>query len=84
MALEIGQRVRILIDSPTGEPVEGMVAVYSPNNRSGKKVGVELDHFALNGHTLDGKVNEDEKVDPATGARYGKGWWTLEDNVEVI
>jgi hypothetical protein len=48
----------------------------------GKKVGVELDHFTDFAHSLDGLV--EEKVDPVRGITIGKGWWTLEENLEIL
>lgn len=77
-----GQRVRVLIDSPTGQPIEGVVRITQAE--AGKEVGVEFDHYIQNGHSLDGLLEDEEKVDPQTGIRYGKGWWTLEDNIERI
>jgi hypothetical protein len=82
MALKVGQRVRILVNTPEDTPVEGTVRVVQ--KKAGKKVGVELDRYAEFGHTLDGKLDAAEKVDGSTGVRYGKGWWTLEDNVEAL
>lgn len=82
MALKVGDKVRILIDSPTGDPVEGVVKVVQ--DEVGKKVGVELNEYTKYGHSLDGLLKDLEKVDPATGQRYGKGWWTLEANVEKM
>lgn len=81
MALKVGDKVRILIDTPTGEPVTGTVKVVQ--DEPGKKIGVELNEFVKSGHSLDGLL-EKEKVDASTGHRFGKGWWTLEDNVEVL
>lgn len=80
--LKVGDRVRVLIDTPEGQPVEGTVAVVQ--DVPGKQVGVELDNYALYGHSLDGKTADAEKTDPGTGVTFGKGWWTLEDNLEVL
>lgn len=80
--LQAGDRVRLLIDTPEGEVVEGVVRVVQ--DTPGKKVGVELDHYVLGGHSLDGVLDEKEKSDPDTGTIFGKGWWTLEYNVEVL
>lgn len=80
--LKTGQRVRILVHTPEDQPVEGTVRVLQ--DVPGKKVGVELDHYALYAHTLDGKLSDPEKLDESTGARFGKGWWTLEDYLEVL
>ena len=74
------QRVRIIIDPPGGTPVEGIVRVIQ--DVPGKKVGVELDHFTDYAHSLDGLV--DEKTDPVRGITIGKGWWTLEENLEIL
>ena len=78
--LAIGQRVKIIIDPPGGIPVEGIVRVLQDN--PGKQVGVELDHFVDYAHSLDQTV--EEKTDPIRGITIGKGWWTLEDNLEVL
>ena len=75
-----GARVRIIIDPPGGLPVEGVVKVVQ--DLPGKKVGIELDHFIDFGHSLDGLV--DERFDPARNMTVGRGWWTLEENVEVL
>lgn len=80
--LKVGDRVRILIDTPGGEPLDGTVKVVQ--DTPGKKVGVELDNYAATGHSLDGQTEAPEKNDPTTGVNYGKGWWTLEENVEVL
>lgn len=80
--LKVGDRVRLLIDTPQGEPVEGTVRVVQ--DTPGKKVGVEFDNYVATGHSLDGKLDDKEKTDNATGVTYGKGWWTLEDNLEVL
>jgi hypothetical protein len=74
------QRVKIIIDPPGGVPVEGIVRVIQDD--PGKKVGVELDHFTDYAHSLDGLV--EEKIDPVRGITIGKGWWTLEENLEIL
>ena len=78
--LELGQRVKIIIDPPNGEAAEGIVRVIQ--EEPGKKVGVELDHFTDYAHSLDGRV--EEKTDPVRGITLGKGWWTLEENLEIL
>jgi hypothetical protein len=78
--LEIGQRVRIIIGPPNGMITEGVVRVIQ--DVPGKTVGIELDHFTDYCHSLDGLV--EEKVDPVRGITIGKGWWTLEDNLEIL
>lgn len=80
--LQAGDRVRLLIDTPEGVPVEGTVVVVQDN--PGKKVGVELDRYAPGGHSLDGLLDAEEKSDPESGITYGKGWWTLEYNSELL
>lgn len=80
--LNVGDRVRVLVDTPQGEPVDGVVAVVQ--DVPGKYVGVELDHFIATGHSLDGAIADKEKTDPETGVNYGRGWWTLSNNVEVL
>lgn len=80
--LNVGDRVRVLVDSPTGEPVEGTVRVVS--DKAGKALGVELDNYVAGGHELDGKTENKVKPDPVTGVTYGTGWYTLTDNVEVL
>lgn len=77
-----GDRVRILVGSPEGTPVDGTVRVVQ--DTPGKKVGVELDHYVAGGHSLDNKLDEKEKTDTNTGVTYGKGWWTLDEDVEVL
>jgi len=78
--LTLGQKVKIIIDPPNGTPVEGIVRVIQ--DKPGKEVGVELEHFTDYAHSLDGKV--EEKVDPVRGITIGKGWWTLEENLEIL
>lgn len=83
--IKVGQKVRVLIDTPSGEPVEGVVKVLNDEEKSpGKVIGVELDRFAQSGHTLDGELDTPEKVDPSTGQRFGRGWWTREENIETV
>ena len=45
-------------------------------------VGVELDHFVDYGHSLDQLVKE--RTDPVRGITVGTGWWTLEENLEIL
>ncbi len=78
--LQLEQRVKIIIDPPNGIPTEGIVRVIQ--DEPGKMVGVELDHFTDFAHSLDGVV--EEKVDPVRGITIGKGWWTLEENLEIL
>lgn len=80
--LEIGQRVKVLVDTPEHKPAEGVIRVLQ--DYPGKLVGVELDNFVANGHTLDGETKDQEKVDQETGTRYGKGWWTRPENIEIL
>lgn len=80
--LKEGDRVRILVDTPTGEPVDGTVRSVSKD--SGKKLGVELDNYVAGGHELDGLTEQKIKTDNNAGISYGTGWWTLTDNVEVL
>lgn len=80
--LKVGDRVRILVGSPGGEPVDGTVKVIQ--DEPGKQVGVELDNYVATGHSLDGATDAAEKNDANTGVNYGKGWWTLEEDVEVL
>lgn len=80
--LAVGDRVRVLIDTPNDEPIEGTIVVLQ--DKPGKHVGVELDNYTATGHSLDGKLTDKEKTDPETGVTYGRGWWTLEDSVEVL
>ncbi len=80
MALQNGQRVRIIIDPPNGVIVEGVVKVVQ--DVPGKRVGIELDHFTDYAHSLDGLV--EEKTDPVRKITIGKGWWTLEENLEIL
>ena len=78
--LTVEQRVRIIIGPPGGIPVEGIVRVIQ--DEPGKMVGVELDHFTDYAHSLDQLV--EEKIDPVRGITVGKGWWTLEENLEIL
>ncbi len=78
--LQLEQRVKIIIDPPNGIPTEGIVRVIQ--DEPGKMVGIELDHFTDYAHSLDGRV--EEKIDPVRGITIGKGWWTLEENLEIL
>ncbi len=78
--LQLEQRVKIIIDPPNGIPTEGIVRVIQ--DEPGKMVGIELDHFTDYAHSLDGVV--EEKIDPVRGITIGKGWWTLEENLEIL
>ena len=78
--LQLEQRVKIIIDPPNGVPTEGIVRVIQ--DEPGKMVGIELDHFTDYAHSLDGVV--EEKIDPVRGITIGKGWWTLEENLEIL
>ena len=80
LKLALGQRVKIIIDPPGGIPVEGIVRVIQ--GIPGKKVGVELNHFTDYAHSLDKRI--EEKTDPVRGITVGKGWWTLEENLEIV
>jgi len=75
-----GSRVRIIIGPPNGITVEGIVRVIQ--DVPGKMVGVELDNFTDYAHSLDGMV--EEKVDPIRGITVGKGWWTTQDDIEIL
>ena len=77
-----GDRVRILVNTPLGEPVDGVVKVVQ--DKVGKPIGVQLDNFIAYGHELDGATDEKVKTDSKTGISYGTGWWTLPENVEVL
>lgn len=80
MALSVGDRVTILVGTPEGHPVQGTVLVVQ--EEAGKKVGVELDEYTVYGHSLDGLVDEREQGGGLPVV--GKGWWTIEEDVEVI
>ena len=80
IGLSIGDKVKILIDPPGGIPVEGIVRVIQ--DKPGKLVGVETGHLVDYGHSLDRLV--EERTDPVRGITVGKGWWTIEENVEVL
>lgn len=79
MALKVGDRVTILVDTPEGHPIKGTVKVVQ--EEVGKTVGVELDDYTVYGHSLDGLVDEREQGGGLPVV--GKGWWTTEDNVDV-
>ena len=79
MAVQEGDRVTILVGTPEGHPVKGTVRVVQ--EEAGKQIGVELDEYTVYAHSLDGLVDEREQ---GSGLPVvGKGWWTLEANVEV-
>lgn len=77
MALTVGDKVTILVDTPENRPVKGTVRVVQ--DTPGKKVGVELDEYVVYGHSLDGLVDEREQGDGLPVV--GNGWWTTEENV---
>ena len=79
MAVQEGDRVTILVNTPEGHPVKGTVVVVQ--DEAGKKIGVELDDYTVYAHSLDGLVDEREQGGDLPVV--GKGWWTLEDNVSV-
>lgn len=79
-SLKVGDRVTVLVGTPEGHPVTGTVKVVQ--DEPGKKVGVELDEYTVYGHSLDGLVDEREQGNDLPVV--GKGWWTTEDNVEVL
>lgn len=79
MALKEGDKVTILVGTPEGHPVHGTVRVVQ--DVPGKKVGVELDEYAPYAHSLDGLVDEREQGDDLPV--IGKGWWTLEQDVQI-
>lgn len=80
--IKVGDRVRVLVDTPDNSPVDGEVVVVQED--AGKHIGVKLDNYVAGGHTLDNKLEEKEKTDAQAGVTYGKGWWTREENVEVL
>jgi hypothetical protein len=80
--IQVGDRVRVLVDTPENTPIDGTVVLVQ--DIPGKHIGVELDNFAPGGHTLDGELDEKEKTDSVSGVTYGKGWFTREENVEVL
>lgn len=80
--IKVGDRVRVLVDTPENTPAEGTVRVVQ--DKPGKHIGVEMDRYVEGGHELDGKLDEKVKTDGTTGVSYGKGWWTREENVELV
>lgn len=78
--LALGQRVRVVIDPPNGVACEGIVRVIQ--EEPGKRVGIELDRLTDYAHSLDQRV--EERTDPVRGITIGKGWWTLEENIEIL
>jgi len=84
MALKVGDKVNILVDTPQGVPVSGVVKVVQ--EEAGKTIGVELDEYTPYAHSLDGLVDEREQPGAAEQNLpvVGKGWWTTEDNVEKL
>ncbi len=79
MSVNVGDKVTILVNTPEGHPVHGTVLVVQ--DEPGKHIGVELDEYALYGHSLDGRVDEREQGGGLPVV--GKGWWTREEEVEV-
>lgn len=79
-SIQVGDRVNVLVDTPEGHPVSGTVRVVQEED--GKKIGVELDDYAVYGHSLDGLVDEREQGEGLPVV--GKGWWAREENIEVI
>ncbi len=79
MAVQEGDRVTILVNTPEGHPVKGTVVVVQ--DEVGKNIGVELDDYTVYGHSLDGLVDEREQGGDLPVV--GKGWWTREEEVDV-
>lgn len=79
MALKVGDRVTILVGTPEGHPVKGTVKVVQ--KKAGKTIGVELDEYAVYGHSLDGRVDEREQGEGLPV--IGKGWWTTAADVDL-
>lgn len=79
MAVKVGDKVTILVGTPEGHPVKGTVRVVQ--DEPGKKIGVELDEYALYAHSLDGLVDERDQGNNLPVV--GKGWWTIEDHISV-
>lgn len=79
--IKVGDRVDILADIPHSGYFSGTIKVIQ--DEPGKKIGVELDRPAINGHSLDGRL-EKERVDAVSGSRMGRGWWTVEENLSII
>jgi len=73
--LIVGDKVQVLVDSP-----QATVAVIQ--DVPGKQVGVVFSKSVANGHDLDGETTQ--VVDPETGRRYGKGWYSRPENLEII
>lgn len=73
-----GDRVQILIDSPTGNPIEGTVAIVQ--DVPGKLIGVIFDKAVKGGHSLDGLTQEWVSFK----MKAGKGCWTRPENIEVL
>lgn len=80
MAAVVGDRVTILVGTPEGHPVVGTVVVVQ--EEAGKKIGVELDEYTVYAHSLDGLVDEREQGGGLPVV--GKGWWTQEEDIEVL
>lgn len=78
---KVGDRVRIFTHTLTGEPMDGTIRVL--NQEPGKLIGVEFDNSVAWGLSLDGLLDE-EKNDPASGVRYGKGMWTHPNHIEKL
>lgn len=78
--VKVGDKVNVLVGTPNGVPVSGTVKVVQ--KEAGKTVGVELDEYTPYAHSLDGLVDEKEQGESLPV--IGKGWWTTEDDVEVV
>lgn len=73
--LAVGDRVQVLVATPTGDICTGTVRVLNdPEKDPGHQVGVELDEYVVGAHSLEGVV--DEREDPRGGRTVGKGWWS--------
>jgi len=77
----VGQRVTLVVDSPTGAPATGIIRVVQ--SEVGKLIGVELDEWINYAHSLDGAI-EAEKYDESANIVVGKGWWTRPENIAKI
>ncbi len=77
--VKVGQRVRIVKDTPDGTPVEGIVRIVQ--DVKGKEIGVWMDLPSPNGHALDHQLKS-KLLSPKPTLKLG--WWTTKNNIEAI
>lgn len=76
-----GDIVDIVADLPHAGYFRGTIVIIQ--DEPGKKIGIELERPAMNGHSLDGMTDK-ERVDPVSGTRMGRGWWAVAENLQLV